>query len=108
MEDALVHQRNLVVYWMTIVLILVVMEDALVQEERVSVQAEKSWVLILVVMEDALVQAMTELVCLLIKRLNPCCNGRCARTINQRRDLRNSRGLNPCCNGRCTRTGYLR
>ena len=37
-------------------------------------------------------------------RLNPCCNGRCTRTVQLHLYKMMWEGLNPCCNGRCTRT----
>ncbi len=41
-------------------------------------------------------------------RLNPCCNGRCTRTVAEnKRYSWPKAGLNPCCNGRCTRTTKL-
>ena len=36
--------------------------------------------------------------------LNPCCNGRCTRTVCKDAEVKNFESLNPCCNGRCTRT----
>ena len=40
-------------------------------------------VLILVVMEDALAQEVKSLVVKFFNGLNPCCNGRCTRTVTQ-------------------------
>ena len=61
-------------------------------------------VLILVVMEDALAQ--NELIWPLMwcASLNPCCNGRCTRTHSYPVQMESIQCLNPCCNGRCTRT----
>ena len=55
-------------------------------------------------MEDALAPIRVSwkrrsLVC-----LNPCCNGRCTRTIKPDSEGNVVASLNPCCNGRCTRT----
>ena len=61
-------------------------------------------VLILVVMEDALALFDKEFVSNLFGGLNPCCNGRCTRTLLIFLIKRTGESLNPCCNGRCTRT----
>ena len=55
-------------------------------------------------MEDALVLWFWRGSEINLDGLNPCCNGRCTRTLFMAmiKDLHN--GLNPCCNGRCTRT----
>ena len=81
MEDALVHLHNMAQLISIVqVLILVVMEDALVLKSfGLSLQGTK--VLILVVMEDALVHFVKEVKSILTNCLNPCCNGRCTRTI---------------------------
>ena len=58
-------------------------------------------------MEDALVQSRWGHTCFVHWGLNPCFNGRCTRTPNQRSFWRKQDCLNPCFNGRCTRTGIL-
>ncbi len=55
------------------------MEDALVLTDIV-VTCEGDWVLILVLMEDALVQNTLKYSRRAKKCLNPCFNGRCTRT----------------------------
>ena len=57
------------------------MEDALVHVEKWPIERMEV-VLILVVMEDALVHIFFKLNCMSKKSLNPCCNGRCTRTID--------------------------
>ena len=57
-------------------LILVVMDDALAQKNRVEVPKALKAVLILVVMDDALALKNEDTATLeLLKSLNPCCNG---------------------------------
>ena len=70
----------------TIVLILVVMEDALAPKYYF-LEVLLREVLILVVMEDAL--ALGQVVRPIVARdsLNPCCNGRCTRTMAKRDDF---------------------
>ena len=63
------------------VLILVVMEDALALNYNTSIKTSLNIVLILVVMEDALAQIFPNLFSVTFIGLNPCCNGRCTRTI---------------------------
>ena len=79
------------------------MEDALARS-RIWYCFTRSIVLILVLMEDALAlyEIFYTLYCF---RLNPCFNGRCTRTaiLKEINRLIPSR-LNPCFNGRCTRT----
>ena len=112
------------------VLILVLMEDALAHNNKITrrkmrnslnpcfngrctrtflrhetCQWKPYWVLILVLMEDALAREVMETITRKVTRLNPCFNGRCTRTQRFRLPeiiLYNS--LNPCFNGRCTRT----
>ena len=55
-------------------------------------------------MEDALVQAAIARFGIIIKRLNPCFNGRCTRTLALLTVSPKAACLNPCFNGRCTRT----
>ncbi len=78
-------------------------------------------------MEDALARLETWVKNDDTASLNPCCNGRCTRTIKKSSGRRNEKvlilvvmedalaqlvdlskaqlvSLNPCCNGRCTRT----
>ena len=71
------------------------MEDALAPDPSKQV-GSNGYVLILVVMEDAL--ALGQVVRPIVARdsLNPCCNGRCTRTMAKRDDFY---GLE-----RCTRT----
>ena len=56
MEDALVHLLNILILMLMQVLILVLMEDALVQEAYKASNTTIVTVLILVLMEDALVR----------------------------------------------------
>ena len=56
------------------------MEDGLVLLGNWYEEQEVSLVLILVVMEDGLVQDMTKMMAILKAGLNPCCNGRWSRT----------------------------
>ena len=64
----------------TLVLILVLMEDALVPFKVEGVEIVET-VLILVLMEDALVLGdLDKKVYLFRRSLNPCFNGRCTRT----------------------------
>ena len=80
------------------------MEDALALFKYPDGPRE-SVVLILVLMEDALArwqffENLGRTYC-----LNPCFNGRCTRTVmNIFSNLKIYAGLNPCFNGRCTRT----
>ena len=56
-------------------------------------------------MEDALAPVGRPIcIITLTAGLNPCCNGRCTRTLNK--EMKQEKYLNPCCNGRCTRTLY--
>ena len=56
-------------------------------------------------MEDALAPVGRPIcIITLTAGLNPCCNGRCTRTLNK--EMKQEKCLNPCCNGRCTRTLY--
>ena len=64
----------------TVVLILVVMEDALALASMFGDWTDKFIVLILVVMEDALALIQTWMKWWEKMGLNPCCNGRCTRT----------------------------
>ena len=80
-------------------------------------------------MEDALARLETWVKNDDTASLNPCCNGRCTRTIKKSSGRRNEKvlilvvmedalaqlvdlskaqlvSLNPCCNGRCTRTHF--
>ena len=66
------------------VLILVVMEDALVHRQ-LCCEALDYPVLILVVMEDALVPYNIPMDGMYKTGLNPCCNGRCTRTLGRTR-----------------------
>ena len=56
------------------------MEDALVLSETKE-ENKKSLVLILVLMEDALVQGLISLKLTALICLNPCFNGRCTSTV---------------------------
>ena len=58
------------------------MEDALVPAEARLTAGEELGVLILVVMEDALVLELINQTYKSSKCLNPCCNGRCTRTLD--------------------------
>ena len=81
-------------------------------------------------MEDALARPLWVFQHYKALSLNPCCNGRCTRTLTIMNtidflnvlilvvmedalalDLAKAKlitlGLNPCCNGRCTRTSFL-
>ena len=83
-------------------------------------------------MEDALAREPNSIIGVIIKSLNPCCNGRCTRTLlcllvkvgigfvlilvvmedalaqPRKKPLNKATDrLNPCCNGRCTRTQPL-
>ena len=82
------------------------MEDALALLGA-KVKDYLKYVLILVLMEDAL--ALGQVIQLLTKqkRLNPCFNGRCTRTIYRKNIALRYSSLNPCFNGRCTRTAKL-
>ena len=64
---------------LNIVLILVVMEDGLVPNERDGSYLMVSTVLILIVVEDGLVQSRLREM-LRLSRLNPYCSGRWSRT----------------------------
>ena len=55
-------------------------------------------------MEDALAQIEEQNNWQGKTRLNPCCNGRCTRTVQVNSVFLITDRLNPCCNGRCTRT----
>ena len=56
-------------------------------------------------MEDALAHSSDRMIKQKLGSLNPCCNGRCTRTIGfENFKDAEEMGLNPCCNGRCTRT----
>ena len=79
---------EIILYNKTIyVLILVLMEDALVQNYDTSLEY-RGVVLILVLMEDALVQKKSGRRSKSRKGLNPCFNGRCTRTYLGRRYYR--------------------
>ena len=56
------------------------MEDALARH-FLELGRNEDVVLILVVMEDALALDITDEVYSLLYSLNPCCNGRCTRTL---------------------------
>ena len=56
------------------------MEDALVLNGNPNLSTLQSIVLILVLMEDALVRLCCSLLVKKVNRLNPCFNGRCTRT----------------------------
>ena len=64
------------------VLILVVMEDGLVLSATEQPMPGDPMVLILVVMEDGLVQVLRQVNQMTSKCLNPCCNGRWSRTVD--------------------------
>ena len=65
---------------LNIVLILVVMEDGLVPNERDGSYLMVSTVLILIVVEDGLVQKVPVFINVMCQRLNPYCSGRWSRT----------------------------
>ena len=59
---------------------------------------------ILVVVEDAL-EGCSLSVCQGVSvGFNPCCNGRCSRSVRRRRAWPSLSGFNPCCGGRCSRS----
>ncbi len=57
------------------------MEDALARHRKRQINTYRSGVLILVVMEDALAHFLLKKAFIKAESLNPCCNGRCTRTI---------------------------
>ena len=59
------------------------MEDALALEPN-WLSIKEASVLILVVMEDALAQRKEEYLEKSTQGLNPCCNGRCTRTVSEK------------------------
>ena len=90
MEDGLVPEMtNYSRVAITLVLILVVMEDGLVLTLLTPWNGVRS-VLILVVMEDGLVLKQKDALKNAVKSLNPCCNGRWSRTLKQKDALKNA------------------
>ena len=55
-------------------------------------------------MEDGLVLSELEGLVPTVHSLNPCCDGRWSRTIDDAVRIINEKGLNPCCDGRWSRT----
>ena len=60
------------------------MEDALALQEKKYTSTVALPVLILVLMEDALARLRTQKYLLHKRRLNPCFNGRCTRTVQSK------------------------
>ena len=106
MEDALAPLKAAISLSLTMVLILVLMEDALAQGEQFPPFAEveqglnpcfngrctRTFYIITILYMETI-------------SLNPCFNGRCTRTLlKDYFAALKDKGLNPCFNGRCTRT----
>ena len=87
------------------------MEDGLVHFIAIDSIDEDTIVLILVVMEDGLVQAWMQGIAKHFNdSLNPCCDGRWSRTCLVISIFSLNSCLNPCCDGRWSRTNtrYVR